>query len=383
MELRKVRKATAKKRILDKLNANTASEDEPQVKVQKKLQRKKKPMKTDIDESDVDEDNQDVKHGEHDDSEESTARNGEKVDDSVDQSETNTMTLEQFTDIVLASEGLSVDEQEKARRQGQDKKTESKPVVLEPISVKEENNNKTITATNANEMVANLMQNNNDLIVEVKKSPGKAAKPVVLSPRQPPGSHLLPHHYTSNVSLSSSVVVSVKPRVHPVPPQNKPPKIPHLVEEWFSKMQPPLSEKKPKLLTRSASVEALNLSTKVMVSPGKTTQVYLRPIPTPPKLVSAKVGSCSSEPPSVTISPKLKSPIRPSSTSPGLLPKVKMSPPRLEITKVNGVVSSALTKKMGIGRTSSPFESAVHMESVRARAVRDVQFAHSKDMHGN
>lgn len=242
--------------------------------------------------------------------------------------ESNTMTLEQFTDIVLASEGLSLDKR-----------------------ATEKNNNNNYKADNrcqneASKMVANLMQNNNDLIVEVSTchdlgkmsscshecpllhqvKPMSSPKPVVLSPRQPPGSHLLPHHlYKGKVSLSSSVVVSVKPRVQQnlLPPQNQPPKvlpssiefqrrgrilmsnliridskIPHLVEEWFSKMQPPITTQnnhETTVTTKSITdrneaskpSEALNLSVKTATATttsSKTTQVYLRPISTLPKL---------------------------------------------------------------------------------------------------
>lgn len=114
----------------------------------------------------------------------------------------NTMTLEQFTDIVLASEGMTVN-----------------------------NNNNDVSKKNEekNAMVATILQNK-DLTVEVKTT---KSKPVVLSPRE------------NNLNFpANSVVVSVKPRLQQ-----------HLlVEEWLQKIPP--------VHNNSSSDSALNLSVK-------------------------------------------------------------------------------------------------------------------------
>lgn len=140
MELRRVRKLTPKKRCLDDIsNSEKVDPNEPSSKVTKT-------------------------------SSNSNKKNKSKEDDN------NTMTLEQFTDIVLASEGLAVEEKAKVKKE-----------------MEEENNN---SKSKTESVVANLMQNNNDLIVEVKPT---KAKPVVLSPRQQPGSHIMHRH--AKVSL--------------------------------------------------------------------------------------------------------------------------------------------------------------------------------------
>jgi hypothetical protein len=43
--------------------------------------------------------------------------------------------------------------------------------------------------------------------------------------------------------------------------------------------------------------------------------------------------------------------------------------------------SSGSTLKI-VGR-AFPFENATYRDSVKARALRDIQLAHTKDMHGN
>ena len=75
MNLRKFRKATAKKRLLDNHKGH------------KDVSGKKKRKKSDpnVEIEDLEE---------------------EKFEETIDTSESNTMTLEQFTDIVLASEGM-------------------------------------------------------------------------------------------------------------------------------------------------------------------------------------------------------------------------------------------------------------------------------------
>jgi len=330
-------------------------------------------------------------------------------------SEANTMTLRQFTDIVLASEGLA-----NASQQKKAPVDNRRPIVLH-AKVKEENNNRsTSESATASEVVASLVKNNNDLIVEVKngppsseKAPSAQSKLVVLSPRQPPGSHLLPHYQQRKVAPfnANSVVVSVKPRVNaeprPAPLQartgeqrrkfvpapstklegnrvppllGRAPNVPRLVEEWLNKI--------PAAAGADAEVKdagALNLSTKRVSAPpphhanvSKTTQVYLRPIPTPPKLSPATVivGGTSPKARSANGGMTAPRPVRlhqyspdsshyssNSPTSPGRIP--------MEISRVEAVPNGS----------TSP--SPAHAESVRARALRDVQVAHVKDIHGN
>eukprot|EP00095_Tigriopus_kingsejongensis_P010213 snap_masked-scaffold78_size404448-processed-gene-2.3 protein:Tk10213 transcript:snap_masked-scaffold78_size404448-processed-gene-2.3-mRNA-1 annotation:"b-cell lymphoma 3-encoded protein" len=331
MELRRYRKLTAKKRILEKLKHQSAKDvkldsisDEPLAKTSKTDENMCKKRKMSPERS-SDKDHQ------------------PDSAEIVDISENNTMTLEQFTDIVLASEGLSG-----------------------PLR----------------------------------------SKPVVLSPRQPPG---LLHHLPQQQGqvprgvLSSSVVVSVKPRMSPSPalanvilPPNKPPNISRMVEEWISKMPSTTSE------GGVIKSEALNLSTKPVIS--RTTQVYLRPIPTPPKLAmssgsngQAALSSSGSggqdrflhRQPSVD---RTRTPPHPvpshqyspnnQSSSPKLVVQPpKLSPPRLEIKRVDKAASSSLPLRK-VGR-ASPLEHSVHLDSIKARALRDVQMAHTKDVHGN
>ncbi len=381
MELRRVRKATAKKRILD--------EKEPGSRAKKKLKMTEEEENGEVLEEEEEEEDIDKEMKE------------EMKPKLVEVSESNMMTLQQFTDIVLASEGLSAAEAASRKNGGSG---ESKPVILESyqrqnkihhlgVKVEEKNNNR-----NANEMVANLIQNNNDLIVEVKPTQAAAKpKPVVLSPRQPPGSHLLPHYSKRKAPLSSGVVVSVKPRlskgppVPPRPPQNHPPNVPHLVREWLSKIPSSSSDpgRQPLKPTerRSASTEALNLSTKHTPSAvvSKTTQVYLRPIPTPPKLSSRSlINDCC-----LTISPSPSTAAKPvtlqkqysdASSNSNSSTVGPPSPPRLEITRVKPAANAGPARLVG---RATPFENTVRLEAARARALRDVQLAHTKDMHGN
>ncbi len=446
-----------KKRILEEEKRQEDSNGPSKAKIMKKV------CKEEDEEEDMDDEMKeeaDVAKSNHQESEKENL--DEEQEDKkpllIEVNETNMMTLQQFTDIVLASEGLTVDKK-KQQKQQQQQLQQGKPVILESYSrqnqihhlgvkLREEknnnkNNNNNVSKTS--DMVASLMQNNNDLIVEVKSqsdsnSEGNATtpvkslskpKPVVLSPRQPPGSHLLPHYAQRKTPLSNGVVVSVKPRVAKSPSissqESTSKKVPSRVEEWLNKIPAPEAaatsrlKQEPHSTASTSAAEALNLSTKqqnpVIVS--KTTQVYLRPIPTPPKLSSAPStltsrtarsltnGSIAARspkhpPPSspiskpVTLIPKCSPNARSldsnSSSSAAATPPTKMggrlSPPRLEITRVaqqhhNGIPHQQLNHHQRLVGRATPFEDTVRLEAARARALRDVQLAHTKDMHGN
>lgn len=229
MNLRKFRKATAKKRLLDNHK--------------EKKKRKKSDNISNIEEPETEMD-QDM---------------DDKVEEPIDTtSESNTMTLEQFTDIVLASEGMTINNNNKEDQEEREKKA----------------------------MVATILQNK-DLTVEVKSA---KSKPVVLSPRE---------NCTNFNSNHSTVVVSVKPRVN----NSTYYKSNNLVEEWLQKM--PVTTIYEQESTPST---ALNLSVK-------------RPL------------QYSS-----------------SNNSPGQ-PKSSTKPCIMELSK--------------------------------SRAIRDIQLAHTKDVHGN
>lgn len=186
--------------------------------------------------------------------------NSPSMEEVKSESETsNTMTLEQFTDIVLASEGMTLNNNnEEEEKEELEKKA----------------------------MVATILQNK-DLTVEVKTA---KSKPVVLSPRE-------------NVkNVNNSVVVSVKPRQNRYDSQN-------LVEEWLKKIPPNNSE-------TPASSSALNLS------------------------------------------------VRPSGVA----------------------ITTAAIPPIVSGQTQYSNKSAFNntkMDGSKARAIRDIQLAHTKDMHGN
>lgn len=437
MTLRKYRKATAKKRLLSE-NNNSGEGCPPVKKTNKVIKVKKK--KTKLVESDETQTN---KEGEATKTEESNKNNNNKeVDEEEDSksyevSETNTMTLEQFTDIVLASEGMTV--AEKGTKE-EPKSSNSKKEVEVPSPT----NNNNLEKKHHNEMVANILQNK-DLTVEVKPV---RVKPVVLSPRQPAGNNSLyqapPSSSITSLPSGNSVVVSVKPRLSSSCHQDKPvqqlplgslPSGPRIVEEWLQKMPKAKSPKLSKEANhhhhhhnhnqppRCPSTEVLNLSTKNngeqspestvtnSSSSGKTTQIYLRPIST--------IQDRPEAPPLVTISPrpwlnghshhhqyspsptsspvilkpntdqhepKLHQHISPPTThfNNHLLPQ--LSPPRLEIKRVAPASSHHDRLQANLRRIvgrAAPFESDTHSESVRARAIRDIQLAHTKDMHGN
>merc|ERR1712226_1624846 len=201
----------------------------------------------------------------------------------------NTMTLEQFTDIVLASEGVT-----------------STSVINN--NFKEEIIEDKEAEMEKNAMVATILQNK-DLTVEVKTA---KSKPIVLSPREKLN--------------SNSVVVSVKPRLqgggsapaaalHP-PRYNSQ----NLVEEWLQKMPPTLPTAE-KLASGSESTTALNLS-----------------MPVKPLATASKSSTCSSQ-----------------------YSKLQNS------NQNNGAFN---------------LHSTPNMDSNKSRAIRDIQLAHTKDMHG-
>lgn len=179
MNLRKFRKATAKKRLLDNHKGH------------KDVSGKKKRKKSDP--------NVEVEDLE------------EKFEETIDTSESNTMTLEQFTDIVLASEGMTLNNNNKEDQEEQEKKA----------------------------MVATILQNK-DLTVEVKSA---KSKPVVLSPRE---------NHSNFGGNHSTVVVSVKPRVNATRCNST-----NLVEEWLQKMPTTTTT-----LYEPETPTALNLSVK-------------------------------------------------------------------------------------------------------------------------
>ena len=365
----------------------------------------------------------------------------------------NGLTLEQFTEIVLASEGMATaaaaaaeaaeaEAASTAASCGQELRQQRLPIVAQRrvASSKEEeeenNNKKPPRRSSEDDVVANLIQNNNDLIVEVKPM---RPKPVVLSPRQPPGAHLLPYSHNPNPSLSSSVVVSVKPRLLSISPpspaaaatasnqqRQQPPRLPpsrpqsihRMMEEWFSKMQPPIAEqaahlRDPTSASASPSASAaLNLSTKstkdaVTAAKGmsRTTQVYLKPITTPPKLsspVSASSGSSSLATQKYNLTKKLAV----GSSSPVEPPVPRLSPPQLEVRNVAQnrfhpkhhqprqqelVIRDEGGDEGAVGRPSAsrqigraaPFGGQMQQKDVRSRALRDVEMALTRDIHGN
>ena len=72
-----------------------------------------------------------------------------------------------------------------------------------------------------------------------------------------------------------------------------------------------------------------------------------------------------------------------------MAPQHTLLSPRPEVknaaASTSGVNSTGIYpgyKKMVIGR-AMPFESDTKREEIKARAVRDIQLAHTKDVHGN
>merc|ERR1719412_1980472 len=153
----------------------------------------------------------------------------------------NTMTLEQYTDIVLASEGMTLNNNECTNSSlgiGSGGATPN-PNIGGISKLVSECNSPSKEEMEKKAMVATILQNK-DLTVEVKTA---KSKPVVLSPRE--NNHKFNHH--------NSVVVSVKPRQHSQPQH---PRSQNLEEEWLQKI--------PALPTPSSTTEttssALNLS---------------------------------------------------------------------------------------------------------------------------
>jgi hypothetical protein len=325
MNLRRFRKATAKKRQLLAKAANNNKDSTDiiegggqnnglQKRRKKAAAKKQNPITAETNNCVIAIDDEDTK---------------------MTSSESNTMTLEQFTDIVLASEGMT--------------------------SLKAANNNKanTIMETNNNDeeknaMVATILQNK-DLTVEVKSA---KSKPVVLSPRQPEnglfvgGGHHGHHHFLGP-GQGNSVVVSVKPRVS-LPPVTTQPCGPKLVEEWLKKM--PIDNDVKGQVADVQENLALNLSVKAakdLVSITSPQYFHLKPnnmLMSPPRLeikrVTTSVAGCS-----------------PSTSGGG-----------------GGGSGGSGLKNLVVGR-ALPFP--VSGDDVKARAIRDVQLAHTKDMHGN
>lgn len=191
-----------------------------------------------------------------------------------------------------------------------------------------------------------------------------------------------------------------------------------MMEEWFSKMQPPIAEqaahlRDPTSASASPSASAaLNLSTKstkdaVTAAKGmsRTTQVYLKPITTPPKLsspVSASSGSSSLATQKYNLTKKLAV----GSSSPVEPPVPRLSPPQLEVRNVAQnrfhpkhhqprqqelVIRDEGGDEGAVGRPSAsrqigraaPFGGQMQQKDVRSRALRDVEMALTRDIHGN
>ena len=201
-------------------------------------------------------------------------------------------------------------------------------------------------------------------------------------------------------------------------PPSRPQSIHRMMEEWFSKMQPPIAEqaahlRDPTSASASPSASAaLNLSTKstkdaVTAAKGmsRTTQVYLKPITTPPKLsspVSASSGSSSLATQKYNLTKKLAV----GSSSPVEPPVPRLSPPQLEVRNVAQnrfhpkhhqprqqelVIRDEGGDEGAVGRPSAsrqigraaPFGGQMQQKDVRSRALRDVEMALTRDIHGN
>merc|ERR1712110_512474 len=142
----------------------------------------------------------------------------------------NTMTLEQFTDIVLASEGMTLNNNNECTNSslglGSGGATPS-PNIGGITKLVSECNSPSKEEIEKKAMVATILQNK-DLTVEVKTA---KSKPVVLSPRENNG-------HVASFKHHNSVVVSVKPRQHSQPHHQQPQhtRSQNLVEEWLQKM---------------------------------------------------------------------------------------------------------------------------------------------------
>lgn len=214
----------------------------------------------------------------------------------------NTMTMEQFADIVLASEGMTLNNNNDSGVSAAGSAGETASSIV--LTAKEELEKKA--------MVATILQNK-DLTVEVKTA---KSKPVVLSPRENASKFNNYHNH--------SVVVSVKPRqIHPQQQQPVTSRYnsKNLVEEWLKKLPSPESSSPISTSsTVSAAAAALNLSLKTPQAASSTQQYSNRNPATTSNISSA--GAFNTMP-----------------------------------------------------KTS--------MDGFKSRAVRDIQLAHTKDMHGN
>jgi hypothetical protein len=56
---------------------------------------------------------------------------------------------------------------------------------------------------------------------------------------------------------------------------------------------------------------------------------------------------------------------------------------RLEIKRVETRPSETSGSSLKVVGRAFPIENATYRDTVKARALRDIQFAHTKDMHGN
>merc|ERR1719282_1437287 len=213
MNLRKFRKATVKKRQL----------------LDKEICKKKRRMLIDLnspqghsgrfDEKFVDEENSNL----------SAMNPSPEVEKSELLSETsNTMTLEQFTDIVLASEGMTLNNNNECTNSSNGLGSAhgaATPTTNITVNGGIDKLASVCSSPSKEEMekkamVATILQNK-DLTVEVKTA---KSKPIVLSPREKLN--------------SNSVVVSVKPRLQGLGAAPHPPRYnsQNLVEEWLQKM---------------------------------------------------------------------------------------------------------------------------------------------------
>jgi len=245
----------------------------------------------------------------------------------------NTMTLEQFTDIVLASEGMTMNNINNntectnssstglgSAHGGATPKTNLtlnggiEKLVSECISPSKEEMEKKA-------MVATILQNK-DLTVEVKTA---KSKPVVLSPRE--------NNHGTHFNHHNSVVVSVKPRLHSQPQHTR---SQNLVEEWLQKM--------PSLPTPVSS--------------------------------SSEGGGATSAPSALNLSLNhsgrpIIQPAQYSRSSPGAFNNSNSN----SMTHITTPKSASISG--GGGSTPS------QMDSLKSRAIRDIQLSHTKDMHGN
>jgi hypothetical protein len=55
----------------------------------------------------------------------------------------------------------------------------------------------------------------------------------------------------------------------------------------------------------------------------------------------------------------------------------------LEIKRIESRAVDNSNSSLKIVGRAFPFENATYRDSVKARALRDIQLAHTKDMHGN